>query len=51
VNVKRVPGAERRYGFVRRSKALEGRNPMSDTGMKQGRTDRKGVSRQEGEKS
>lgn len=46
---KRVAGVERRYGCGG-GKSSEGENPMSATGMKQGRTDRGRENRQEGAK-
>lgn len=47
---KRGAGVERRYGFVR-GKSSEGENPTSVTGMKQGRREQEGETRQEVEKA
>ena len=64
-NAKALPGTDDRHAQRRRQegsghrkvlrlraegKALKGENPMSATGMKQGRKDCEGANRQEGEK-
>jgi hypothetical protein len=49
-DVRRVAGVERRYGFAWRGRLWRGVNPMSATGMKQGREVDEGASRQEGER-
>jgi hypothetical protein len=49
-NVRKVASVERRYGFVWRERLWRGENPMSATGMKQGREVDEGANRQEGEK-
>jgi hypothetical protein len=48
-NVMKVAGVERHHGFGG-GKGSEGDNPMSVTGMKQGRKADEGVSRREGAK-
>lgn len=45
----KAAGVERRYGCAG-GKSSEGENPMSVTGMKQGRQFHRGINRQEGEK-
>jgi hypothetical protein len=46
----RGAGVERRHDFAR-GKSSEGDNPTSASGMKQGRREQEGVSRQEVEKA